>query len=65
MKTQLFIKKAPTILKTIARGLSVTSKMLSYFDISGTALLVIASVALSLHIIAWGLQTADSRGWTS
>lgn len=63
MKTQLFIKKAPTVLKALATGMSATNKVLTCFDFSGTALLVIGIVAISLRIIAWGIQTADRRGW--
>lgn len=64
MKTQLFIKKAPTVLKALATGMSATNKALTCLDISGTALLVIGLVAMSLHIIAWGIKTADRRGWS-
>ncbi len=63
MNTQLFIKKAPTVLNALATGMLVTNKALGLFDISGTALSVIGCVALSLRLIAWGIQTADRRGW--
>lgn len=63
MSRHELITRTPKALKQLAGGLSVVNKAAACFDISGTIMTGIYCVAVTCLLLAWGIETANRRGW--